>query len=89
MDNEDPIRRKMFLMGLIVTQSTRGIKDFNFLRSEVEKDGQDWFVLFFLPLHHPNNRSENINTFSFAPSQLSNQKGKLSEKISDGYISSP
>ena len=41
MNNEDPIRRKMFLMGLIVTQSTRGIKNFNFLRSEVEKDGQN------------------------------------------------
>jgi len=80
MNNEDPIRRKMFLMGLIVTQSTRGIKNFNFLRSEVEKDGQNWFVSFFLSLHHQNNRSENITTFSFAPPQLSSQKEEFSEK---------
>ena len=48
MNNEDPIRRKTFLMGLIVIQSTRDIKNFNFLRSEVEKDGQNLFNFFSL-----------------------------------------
>jgi hypothetical protein len=79
----------MFLIGLIVAQSTRGIENFNLPRSEVEKDGQDWFVSFFLFLHHPKKRSENMTIFSFAPPQLSCQKEKFSEKISDGYFSSP
>jgi len=48
MNNEDPIRRKTFLMGLIVIQSTRDIKNFNFLRSEVEKGGQNLFNFFSL-----------------------------------------
>jgi len=79
----------MFLIGLVVTQLTSGIENFNLRRNEVEKDGQDWFVSSFLSLHHPNNSSENVTISSFAPRQLSCQKEKFSQKISDGYFSSP
>lgn len=53
---------------------------FNLPKSQINKEGEENFFIFFLSLHHQNNRSENITTFSFAPPQLSSQKEEFSEK---------
>ena len=59
-------------------KSTIGIRNCNLRRIQVRKIRKlclsTGFLTFFLPVHHPNNRAENISIFIFSLFQFTDQR---------------